>query len=287
MVFHSFLEQQHACTEAGHPTWPCCMLAEAPAAQKQVPTCLFFPPCLPYFAALLHEPCARRCVTMNQVRGIFGLGMEDYIGKIAFPAVQVRLLPHHPSGPPCCCLPSLAAAEFPRPPTPDGLVYSILSLTPSLAAAAPAKAALYFHRRQIPTRAFAALPLLLLLLLPPPRPRRPSQTPSANPVLPLLRCHRYCCCCSCSRRPGRAVLPRHVPPHPNPVLPLLRCHRYCCCCSCSRRPGRAVLPRHLPPHPNPVLPLLRCHRSCCCCCCSRRPGRAVLPRHLPPHVWRP
>ena len=27
---------------------------------------------------------------MNQVRGIFGLGMEDYIGKIAFPAVQVR-----------------------------------------------------------------------------------------------------------------------------------------------------------------------------------------------------
>jgi len=30
---------------------------------------------------------------MNQVRGIFGLGMEDYIGKIAFPAVQVR----------CCC----------------------------------------------------------------------------------------------------------------------------------------------------------------------------------------
>eukprot|EP00200_Dunaliella_tertiolecta_P004984 CAMPEP_0202352296 /NCGR_PEP_ID=MMETSP1126-20121109/8550_1 /ASSEMBLY_ACC=CAM_ASM_000457 /TAXON_ID=3047 /ORGANISM="Dunaliella tertiolecta, Strain CCMP1320" /LENGTH=398 /DNA_ID=CAMNT_0048944489 /DNA_START=49 /DNA_END=1245 /DNA_ORIENTATION=+ len=30
----------------------------------------------------------QRCVTMNQVRGIFGLGMEDYIGKIAFPAVQ-------------------------------------------------------------------------------------------------------------------------------------------------------------------------------------------------------
>jgi hypothetical protein len=25
---------------------------------------------------------------MNQVRGAFGLGMEDYIGKIAFPAVQ-------------------------------------------------------------------------------------------------------------------------------------------------------------------------------------------------------
>lgn len=30
----------------------------------------------------------QRCVTMNQVRGIFGLTMEDYIGKIAFPAVQ-------------------------------------------------------------------------------------------------------------------------------------------------------------------------------------------------------
>lgn len=35
---------------------------------------------------------ANRCVTMNQVRGIFGLGMEDYIGKIAFPAVQVSAL---------------------------------------------------------------------------------------------------------------------------------------------------------------------------------------------------
>lgn len=34
-------------------------------------------------------PC-RRCVSMNQVRGIFGLGMEDNIGKIGFPAVQVR-----------------------------------------------------------------------------------------------------------------------------------------------------------------------------------------------------
>ncbi len=29
---------------------------------------------------------------MNQVRGIFGLTPEDNIGKIAFPAVQVRLL---------------------------------------------------------------------------------------------------------------------------------------------------------------------------------------------------
>ncbi|GAX84011.1 hypothetical protein CEUSTIGMA_g11436.t1 [Chlamydomonas eustigma] len=30
----------------------------------------------------------QRCVTMNQVRGIFGFSMEDSIGKIAFPAVQ-------------------------------------------------------------------------------------------------------------------------------------------------------------------------------------------------------
>lgn len=29
---------------------------------------------------------------MNQVRGIFGLTPEDNIGKIAFPAVQVRHL---------------------------------------------------------------------------------------------------------------------------------------------------------------------------------------------------
>lgn len=30
----------------------------------------------------------QRCVTMNQVRGIFGLTQDDNIGKIAFPAVQ-------------------------------------------------------------------------------------------------------------------------------------------------------------------------------------------------------
>jgi len=30
----------------------------------------------------------QRCVSMNQVRGIFGFSMDDYIGKIAFPAVQ-------------------------------------------------------------------------------------------------------------------------------------------------------------------------------------------------------
>jgi hypothetical protein len=36
------------------------------------------------------------CVTMNQVRGIFGLTPEDNIGKIAFPAVQAA-----PSFPGC------------------------------------------------------------------------------------------------------------------------------------------------------------------------------------------
>jgi len=30
----------------------------------------------------------QKCVTMNQVRGIFGLGESDNIGKIAFPAIQ-------------------------------------------------------------------------------------------------------------------------------------------------------------------------------------------------------
>lgn len=30
----------------------------------------------------------QRSVTMNQIRGIFGFTMEDYIGKIAFPAIQ-------------------------------------------------------------------------------------------------------------------------------------------------------------------------------------------------------
>lgn len=30
----------------------------------------------------------QRCVTMNQVRGIFGMTSDDYIGKIAFPATQ-------------------------------------------------------------------------------------------------------------------------------------------------------------------------------------------------------
>jgi hypothetical protein len=31
---------------------------------------------------------------MNQVRGIFGLTMEDHIGKIAFPAVQASTAYH-------------------------------------------------------------------------------------------------------------------------------------------------------------------------------------------------
>ncbi|WPT11333.1 Tryptophan--tRNA ligase, cytoplasmic [Picochlorum sp. SENEW3] len=30
----------------------------------------------------------QRCVTMNQIRGIFGFSTDDYIGKISFPAVQ-------------------------------------------------------------------------------------------------------------------------------------------------------------------------------------------------------
>jgi tryptophanyl-tRNA synthetase len=30
----------------------------------------------------------QKCVTMNQVRGIFGLGESDNIGKISFPAIQ-------------------------------------------------------------------------------------------------------------------------------------------------------------------------------------------------------
>ncbi|GLI58625.1 hypothetical protein VaNZ11_000360, partial [Volvox africanus] len=38
----------------------------------------------------------QRCVTMNQVRGIFGFTQEDNIGKIAFPAVQAA-----PSFPDC------------------------------------------------------------------------------------------------------------------------------------------------------------------------------------------
>lgn len=44
-------------------------------------------------------PC--RCVTMNQVKGIFGLTSDDYIGKISFPATQVgsgRLHWHPPCG---------------------------------------------------------------------------------------------------------------------------------------------------------------------------------------------
>ncbi|KAI8477493.1 MAG: hypothetical protein J3K34DRAFT_398423 [Monoraphidium minutum] len=43
-----------------------------------------------------HIVAIQRCVTMNQVRGIFGLTPEDNIGKIAFPAVQAA-----PSFPGC------------------------------------------------------------------------------------------------------------------------------------------------------------------------------------------
>lgn len=43
------------------------------------------PPRLP--AVPTHTHC--RCVTMNQVKGIFGFTTDDYIGKIAFPAIQV------------------------------------------------------------------------------------------------------------------------------------------------------------------------------------------------------
>jgi len=32
----------------------------------------------------------QKCVTFNQVKGIFGFGDSTVIGKIAFPAVQVR-----------------------------------------------------------------------------------------------------------------------------------------------------------------------------------------------------
>ncbi|PRW61499.1 tryptophan--tRNA cytoplasmic [Chlorella sorokiniana] len=43
-----------------------------------------------YVGGAFYRNIARiqRCVTMNQVRGIFGFTMEDNIGKIAFPAVQ-------------------------------------------------------------------------------------------------------------------------------------------------------------------------------------------------------
>lgn len=43
-----------------------------------------------YVGGAFYRNIARiqRCVTMNQVRGIFGFTMDDYIGKIAFPAVQ-------------------------------------------------------------------------------------------------------------------------------------------------------------------------------------------------------
>ena len=39
--------------------------------------------------------CPYRCVTFNQIRGIFGLTPEDNIGKISFPAIQAA--PSFPS----------------------------------------------------------------------------------------------------------------------------------------------------------------------------------------------
>jgi len=36
----------------------------------------------------------QRCVTMNQIRGIFGLTSDDSIGKISFPAVQAAPVFH-------------------------------------------------------------------------------------------------------------------------------------------------------------------------------------------------
>ena len=39
--------------------------------------------------------CPCRCVTFNQIRGIFGLTPEDNIGKISFPAIQAA--PSFPS----------------------------------------------------------------------------------------------------------------------------------------------------------------------------------------------
>ena len=36
----------------------------------------------------------QRCTTFNQARGIFGFEGESNIGKIAFPAVQVRVVMH-------------------------------------------------------------------------------------------------------------------------------------------------------------------------------------------------
>ncbi|KAL6782262.1 TSW1 [Auxenochlorella protothecoides x Auxenochlorella symbiontica] len=43
-----------------------------------------------YLGGAFYRNVARiqRCVTMNQVKGIFGFTTDDYIGKIAFPAIQ-------------------------------------------------------------------------------------------------------------------------------------------------------------------------------------------------------
>eukprot|EP00955_Chlamydomonas_euryale_P098123 365124-Chlamydomonas_euryale.AAC.12 len=65
----------------------------------------------------------QRCVSMNQVRGIFGFSMDDYIGKIAFPAVQVgKRLESPAEGGLCVCVlrahshASRAPVRLPSPP---------------------------------------------------------------------------------------------------------------------------------------------------------------------------
>ena len=42
----------------------------------------------PHAANALIQGIMGRCVTFNQIRGIFGLTPEDNIGKISFPAIQ-------------------------------------------------------------------------------------------------------------------------------------------------------------------------------------------------------
>lgn len=78
---HSFGGAANMTTDAGHVV-----------THNWFPHSVAIPAC--WFQAFKHRKPTRpfhsppRCVTMNQVRGIFGFTMEDYIGKIAFPAVQ-------------------------------------------------------------------------------------------------------------------------------------------------------------------------------------------------------
>ena len=83
-----------------------------PARRPQPPRCQRSAPSLLCTAAVPVPAPPRRCVPMNQVRGIFGFSTDDNIGKIAFPAIQVwyqggvsacmcRLLPRYHSTPRC------------------------------------------------------------------------------------------------------------------------------------------------------------------------------------------